>query len=214
MRRASGGTFDVSTKAYRSGATDPAVQQQAMKRGHFNGISDSCNTYVVIKIQNLQSATVSRPGSQPSWEQDYSFDLNDIQSGLLVQVWKSGWIRDSLLGNVWIPLPNIKYATDEGSGEWWTLYSEVITNGDEISGIKPTLHKILLDLFFAMPFDGMIENQEDLANDENEVSSDSSELCSSSQKYILSTIKNEIRNEDAVFTSSIAKERWSRAIQK
>lgn len=186
-----------------------------VKRGHFNGISDNCNTYVVIKIQSLQSSTVYRAGSEPCWEQDYSFDLNDIQSGLLVQVWKSGWIRDTLLGNVWIPLPKIRHATDEGSGEWWTLYSEVITNGDEISGISsPTLHEILLDLFFAVPFDGMMENHEDLTNGENEVSSDSAELFPSSQKYILSTIKKETRNEDAVFTSSLAKERWSRAIQK
>ncbi|XP_069838709.1 protein unc-13 homolog B-like isoform X2 [Dendropsophus ebraccatus] len=185
-----------------------------VKRGHFNGISDSCNTYVVLKVQNLQSSTVCRSGSEPCWEQDYSFDLNDTDSGLLVQAWKSGWIRDSLLGNVWIPLQEIKDATDEGSGEWWKLYSEVVTNGDEITGIKPTSHEILLDLFFAVPFDGMIEDQEDLTNDENEVSSDNSELCQSSQKYILSTIKKETRNEDAVFTSCIAKERWSRAIQK
>ncbi|XP_073424503.1 protein unc-13 homolog B-like [Dendrobates tinctorius] len=186
-----------------------------VKRGHFIGISANFNTYVVIKIQSLQSSTVSRPGSEPCWEQDYSFDLNDTQSGLLVQVWKCGWLRDSLLGNVWIPLEKIKHATNEGSGEWWTLYSEVLTNKDEISEIKsPTLHKILLDVFFAEPFDGMIEDQEDPTNDENEVSSDSAELCPSSQNYILSTIIKETRNEDAVFTSSIAKERWSRAIEK
>ncbi|KAM4037117.1 protein unc-13 homolog B-like isoform 2-T2 [Anomaloglossus baeobatrachus] len=183
-----------------------------VKRGNFIGIADSCNTYVVIKIQSLQSSTISRPGSEPCWEQDYSFDLNDALSGLLVQVWKCGWLRDSLLGNVWIPLQKIKHATDEGSGEWWTLYSEVIANSDEISGIKsPTLHKILLDLFFAEPYDGMMENQEDPTSDKDEVSS---ELSPSSQNYILSTIRKESRNEDAIFTSSIAKERWSRAIQK
>ncbi|XP_077119887.1 protein unc-13 homolog A-like [Ranitomeya variabilis] len=83
-----------------------------VKRGHFIGISANCNTYVVIKIQSLQSSTVSRPGNEPCWEQDYSFDLNDTQSGLLVQVWKCGWLRDSLLGNVWIPLQKIKHATN------------------------------------------------------------------------------------------------------
>ncbi|XP_063782184.1 phorbol ester/diacylglycerol-binding protein unc-13-like isoform X2 [Pseudophryne corroboree] len=185
-----------------------------VKKGHFNGISGNCNTYVIMKVQNLQSSTVPRPGSDPCWEQDYSFDLNDTESGLLVQVWKSSWLRDSILGSVWIPLQAIKHATDEGVGEWWKLYSEVITNGDEICGIKPTLHEILLDLFFAVPFGGMSENHDTTNGNEYCVTSDTVQVCHLSQNYILSTIKTESRNEDSIFTSSVAKERWSRAIQK
>ncbi|XP_073474854.1 protein unc-13 homolog B-like isoform X2 [Aquarana catesbeiana] len=134
-----------------------------VKRGRFNQFSGTASTYVIIKVHNLQSVTVPRPGSEPCWEQDYSFDLSDIQSGLLVQVWKSGWIWDSVLGNVWIPLQSIKHATDEGSGEWWTLHSEVETNGSEVCGIRsPTSHEILLDLFFAESYELQPHNCKEL----------------------------------------------------
>ncbi|XP_073474853.1 protein unc-13 homolog B-like isoform X1 [Aquarana catesbeiana] len=187
-----------------------------VKRGRFNQFSGTASTYVIIKVHNLQSVTVPRPGSEPCWEQDYSFDLSDIQSGLLVQVWKSGWIWDSVLGNVWIPLQSIKHATDEGSGEWWTLHSEVETNGSEVCGIRsPTSHEILLDLFFAESYDGTIEDQDTNHETEHYASSDRLEVCPSSQKFILSAIRNESRDEEnAVFTSNTAKERWSRVIQR
>ncbi|XP_075431842.1 protein unc-13 homolog A-like [Ascaphus truei] len=164
-----------------------------VKKGKFNGVADYSKTYVIIKVQNLKSGTIARPGNEPCWEQDYIFDINDLQCGLLVEVWKSGWLWDSVLGSVWIPLKTILHATDEGSGEWWTLYSEIITKGKEICCIKsPTLHEILLDLYFAMPLDGVIENQD--ANHEtdcNWTSSNNAEVSLSSQKYLLSTIKKE-----------------------
>ncbi|KAM4675942.1 protein unc-13 homolog B-like [Discoglossus pictus] len=124
-----------------------------VKRGHLSGLPGNINTYVIIKVQNLKSTTVSRAGNEPCWEQDYIFDINEIETDLLVEVWKSGWLRDSVLGSVWIPLQNVPHATDEGSGKWWPLCSGTIANNHDINDIRfQTLHEILLDLYFAVPF--------------------------------------------------------------
>ncbi|OCT89571.1 hypothetical protein XELAEV_18018192mg [Xenopus laevis] len=186
-----------------------------VKKGNFNGISDKSYTYVIIKIEKLKCTTASKPGQDPCWEQDYIFDIEDPQRGFLVEVWKSGWLRDSILGSIWIPLKTVKYAIDEGSGEWWTLYSEIIPNENETFRVQsPTTHEILLDAFFAVPFDGVTENQDFFPRNESLWTySDKAEVSTSSQN-ILSTIKKETRNEDVIFTSNVAKERWSRVIQK
>ncbi|MBN3296296.1 UN13A protein, partial [Amia calva] len=57
-----------------------------------------------------------------------------------------------LLGSVWIPLRSIGHATEEGPGEWWALNTNVFTDGSEICGAEnPTLHQILLEVFFESP---------------------------------------------------------------
>ncbi|XP_026504239.1 protein unc-13 homolog A-like [Terrapene carolina triunguis] len=113
--------------------------------------TDTFNTYVVLKVQNLKSTTINRKGSEPCWEQDFMFEISDVEKGIVVELWKKGLIWDKLLGTLWIPLTTVEYATDEGSGAWWILHSEVIKNGNEICGTKtPTRHEILLDVYFAI----------------------------------------------------------------
>uniref|UniRef100_A0A4W3GKT7 Unc-13 homolog C n=1 Tax=Callorhinchus milii TaxID=7868 RepID=A0A4W3GKT7_CALMI len=110
------------------------------------------NTYVTLKVQNLKSTTVTRRGNEPQWEQDYMFEISDLDKGLVVEVWDKGLIWDSLLGTAWIPLRTITYATEEGPGDWWILNSEVLVKNDEICGAEnPTLHEILLDIYFELP---------------------------------------------------------------
>uniref|UniRef100_A0A8C5M8T8 C2 domain-containing protein n=1 Tax=Leptobrachium leishanense TaxID=445787 RepID=A0A8C5M8T8_9ANUR len=187
-----------------------------VKRGHFQDFSDNSNTYVTIKVHNMKSSTVCRKGTEPCWEQDYMFDIGDLQSGLLVEVWKSSWFRDTIAGSVWIPLQKIKHATDEGPGEWWTLHSDVIPTGNEDGEIGSlTTHEILLDLFFAEAFDYSGDPQDADCNSEPHwPSSENSDNSALPPKYLLGAIKQASRNEEAVFTSSVAKERWNRAIQK
>ncbi|XP_039245971.1 protein unc-13 homolog A-like [Pipra filicauda] len=117
-------------------------------------MTDASKTYVVLKVQNLKSTTIDRRGSDPCWEQDFMFEICADGKGFLVELWKKGLLWDSILGVLWIPLATVEYATDEGPGSWWTLHSEVIKNGSEIQGTKtPTSHEILLDVYFALPFD-------------------------------------------------------------
>nr|XP_014343954.1 PREDICTED: protein unc-13 homolog B-like [Latimeria chalumnae] len=80
------------------------------------------------------------------------FEISDLERGLIVELWNKGIIWDTLLGTVWIPLKTIQHSTEEGPGMWWTLYSEVVMNGNEICGVqKPTLHEILLDVYYELP---------------------------------------------------------------
>uniref|UniRef100_A0A3B5BHH4 C2 domain-containing protein n=1 Tax=Stegastes partitus TaxID=144197 RepID=A0A3B5BHH4_9TELE len=112
------------------------------------------NTYVTLKVQNVKSTTITVRGDQPCWEQDFMFEINRLDLGLIVEVWNKGLIWDTMLGTAWIPLKSIPQSSEEGSGEWIFLDAEVLMKEDEICGTKnPTPHRVLLDTRFELPFD-------------------------------------------------------------
>ncbi|XP_053898596.1 protein unc-13 homolog A-like [Malaclemys terrapin pileata] len=187
-----------------------------VKKGRLNGAADTFNTYVVLKVQNLKSTTINRKGSEPCWEQDFMFEISDVEKGFVVELWKKGLIWDKLLGTLWIPLTTVEYATDEGSGAWWILHSEVIKNGNEICGTKtPTRHEILLDVYFAILNDSDCRSYYRRASLQGACHSHQ-DTCSSlsPMKSALSMQEKELSNKDQVYISSLAKARWTRAIQK
>ncbi|MGH0131549.1 UNVERIFIED_CONTAM: hypothetical protein FKN15_025522 [Acipenser sinensis] len=117
-----------------------------------HGPADKFNSYVILKVQNLKSTTITKRGSQPCWEQDFMFEISDLERGLTVEVWDKGFIWDTLLGTVWIPLKTVERAAAEGPGEWRILNSDVLMNEGEICGAdNPTLHEILLDIYYELP---------------------------------------------------------------
>ncbi|MGH0123674.1 UNVERIFIED_CONTAM: hypothetical protein FKN15_028905 [Acipenser sinensis] len=124
----------------------------AVKRAMLHGPADKFNIYVILKVQNLKSTTITKRGSQPCWEQDFMFEISDLERGLTVEVWDKGLIWDTLLGTVWIPLKTVERAAAEGLGEWRILNSDVLMNEGEICGAdNPTLHEILLDIYYELP---------------------------------------------------------------
>ncbi|XP_055474725.1 protein unc-13 homolog A isoform X2 [Psammomys obesus] len=117
-------------------------------------VGEKFNTYVTLKVQNVKSTTIAVRGSQPSWEQDFMFEINRLDLGLTVEVWNKGLIWDTMVGTVWIPLRTIRQSNEEGPGEWLTLDSQAIMADSEICGTKdPTFHRILLDAHFELPLD-------------------------------------------------------------
>ncbi|KAM7328453.1 hypothetical protein ACRRTK_012545 [Alexandromys fortis] len=125
-----------------------------VKKAKFDGAQEKFNTYVTLKVQNVKSTTIAVRGSQPSWEQDFMFEINRLDLGLTVEVWNKGLIWDTMVGTVWIPLRTIRQSNEEGPGEWLTLDSQAIMADSEICGTKdPTFHRILLDVHFELPLD-------------------------------------------------------------
>ncbi|XP_047229241.1 protein unc-13 homolog B-like [Girardinichthys multiradiatus] len=125
-----------------------------VKKAKLRGPPDKFNTYVTLKVQNVKSTTITVRGDQPCWEQDFMFEINRLDLGLIVEVWNKGLIWDTMVGTAWIPLKNIRQSEEEGSGEWIFLDAEVLMKADEIYGTKnPTPHRVLLDTRFELPFD-------------------------------------------------------------
>ncbi|XP_032069103.1 protein unc-13 homolog B-like isoform X2 [Thamnophis elegans] len=125
-----------------------------VKKAKLQGPPDKFNTYVTLKVQNVKSTTVAVRGAQPSWEQDFLFEISRLDLGLIVEVWNKGLIWDTMVGTAWIALESVRQSDEEGPGEWSTLEAEVLMNGQEVCGTKnPTPHRILLDTRFELPFD-------------------------------------------------------------
>ncbi|KAK0084890.1 hypothetical protein PV325_006190 [Microctonus aethiopoides] len=104
-------------------------------------------------------------------------ETNDINTGLLVEVWSKGMLWDRALGYHYIPLPSVVYAnefvqferhyfriiilfncstsfTDEdGCGQWVSLDSELEMRESVVVGTKcPTGHHLLIACRFEQPF--------------------------------------------------------------
>ncbi|KAF0034323.1 hypothetical protein F2P81_014389 [Scophthalmus maximus] len=115
---------------------------------------DKFNAYVTLKVQNVKSTTITVRGDQPCWEQDFMFEINHLESGLVVELWNKGLIWDTMIGTTLIPLDAIHQSDEEGPGEWTSLDSEVLMREDEVCGTaNPTPHQVLLDTRFELPFD-------------------------------------------------------------
>uniref|UniRef100_A0A8C4EFJ9 Unc-13 homolog Ba (C. elegans) n=1 Tax=Dicentrarchus labrax TaxID=13489 RepID=A0A8C4EFJ9_DICLA len=115
---------------------------------------DKFNAYVTLKVQNVKSTTITVRGDQPCWEQDFMFEINHLESGLVVELWNKGLIWDTMIGTALIPLDTIRQSDEEGPGKWTSLDSEVLMREDEICGTtNPTPHQVLLDTRFELPFD-------------------------------------------------------------
>ncbi|XP_056288807.1 uncharacterized protein LOC130205452 isoform X6 [Pseudoliparis swirei] len=125
-----------------------------VKKAKLHGPPDKFNAYVTLKVQNVKSTTITVRGDQPCWEQDFMFEINRLDLGLIVEVWNKGLIWDTIVGMAWIPLNSIPQSEEEGSGDWICLDAEVLMKADEIYGTKnPTPHRLLLDTRFELPFD-------------------------------------------------------------
>ncbi|CAG9853810.1 unnamed protein product [Phyllotreta striolata] len=126
-----------------------------VKKARYVGIqAQQFNTYVTLKLQNVKSTTVTVKGATPCWEQDFLFETNNLDTGLLIEVWSKGMIWDRAIGYHWIPLQTIQYSNEEGNGQWRSLEAELVMRDGEVIGTKmPTGHSLLLDCRFELPFD-------------------------------------------------------------
>ncbi|XP_039659966.1 uncharacterized protein LOC120561066 [Perca fluviatilis] len=125
-----------------------------VKKAKLHGPPDKFNAYVTLKVQNVKSTTITVRGGQPCWEQDFMFEINHLESGLVLELWNKGLIWDTMIGTALIPLDTIRQSDEEGPGEWTSLDSEVLMREDEICGTSnPTPHQVLLDTRFELPFD-------------------------------------------------------------
>ncbi|XP_051278381.1 protein unc-13 homolog B-like isoform X6 [Dicentrarchus labrax] len=125
-----------------------------VKKAKLHGPPDKFNAYVTLKVQNVKSTTITVRGDQPCWEQDFMFEINHLESGLVVELWNKGLIWDTMIGTALIPLDTIRQSDEEGPGKWTSLDSEVLMREDEICGTtNPTPHQVLLDTRFELPFD-------------------------------------------------------------
>ncbi|XP_071611251.1 protein unc-13 homolog A-like [Heliangelus exortis] len=192
-----------------------------VKKGRLNKAADAFETYVVLKVQNLKSTTIDRRGREPCWEQDFMFEICADGKGFIIELWKKGLLWDSILGVLWIPLATVEHATDEGPGSWWRLHSEVIKNGSEIQGTKtPTSHEILLDVYFALPFD--THTNSDCRGWHTGTTHQGSRCSHQDTYYSLSAMESSLsmqenklrRNKEQAGESSFVKARWAWAIQK
>ncbi|XP_021262868.1 protein unc-13 homolog A-like isoform X2 [Numida meleagris] len=192
----------------------------SLKKGRLDKTAEAFDTYVVLKVQNLKGTTIKRRGSEPCWEQDFMFEIGADEKGFTVELWKKGLLWDGILGILWIPLSSVEHATDEGPGAWWTLHSEVIKNGIEIQGTRtPTSHELLLDVYFAIPFDMHEDldyrgcNKEMLLQGTKHSHKDECDNLSSVESG-LHIQENKLRKNKYQTGSNFAQAIWARAIQK
>ncbi|KAL3086839.1 hypothetical protein niasHS_008464 [Heterodera schachtii] len=76
------------------------------------------HAYVTLKLQNVKSTTIAVKGNQPQWEQEFVFETDQLDQGLVLELWNKGVLWDKLLGVHFLPLRQIGYAQVAGPGRW------------------------------------------------------------------------------------------------
>ncbi|XP_043203457.1 protein unc-13 homolog A-like [Amphibalanus amphitrite] len=134
-----------------------------VKRAKYHGPqANQLSTYVTLKLQHVKSTTVTVKGAEPCWEQDFLFETEQMDTGLLVEVWSKGLLWDKALGYRWLPLTDIQYSNEEGQGQWLALHLEPVVNasGEVVGTRNPTGDDVLLDCRFEVPFAGVSEDSD------------------------------------------------------
>ncbi|XP_064474619.1 protein unc-13 homolog B-like isoform X4 [Ornithodoros turicata] len=176
-----------------------------VRGARYEGTAGQYNTYVHLKLQNVKSTTVAVKGNNPSWEQDFIFETNRMDMGLVIEVWNKGMLWDKLMGCQWLPLVGIQYSTEVGEGEWLSLDSELIMADGEVKGTKnPTGHSILVEAHFELPYDLQDDAPEFVEKFEMLNSIMDQEITSyrEQQKRPLHTLNSGI-SEDSDYTSDV-----------
>ncbi|XP_023290333.1 probable serine/threonine-protein kinase kinX [Orussus abietinus] len=178
-----------------------------VKKARFVGVqAQQFNTYVTLKLQNVKSTTVTVKGANPCWEQDFLFETNDVNTGLLVEVWSKGMIWDRALGYHYIPLPKVPYSNEEGCGQWVSLDSELEMRGGEVVGTKsPSGHMLLIDCRFELPFDPENTEAADLQRKLEMLNNtmDQEARAEQARRQILYNIGHSGYSEDSDYTSDL-----------
>lgn len=137
-------------RGQRAKATEgPRFQQIKRKQT----IAEEFHSYIVVKLMNVKSTTIAVRGANPSWEQEFIFETNRLDQGLILELWNKGVLWDKLLGVHFMPLHQVQYAVGAGVGRWVQVDQEIETrNGQTIGTCKPTDHSLLVDVRFELPF--------------------------------------------------------------
>ncbi|CAF3279045.1 unnamed protein product [Rotaria socialis] len=121
---------------------------------------NECYSYVVLKIDNVKSTTTVVTGSQPSWEQEFYFDIPDCSAGLQIELWERGQLWDKLLGLSHLRLDRydnqlINTGLSSAHERWLTLDAELILNrqGQIARTCHPTGHSLLIRTYVELPSD-------------------------------------------------------------
>ncbi|XP_050429700.1 protein unc-13 homolog B isoform X4 [Adelges cooleyi] len=111
------------------------------------------STYATLKLQNVKCTTVTVKGANPCWQQDFLFETNDVNTGLLVEVWRRGFLLDYAIGYHMVSLPTVRYSNEDGDGDWVSLDAELEMSDGVVCGTRcPTGHFLLIDARFELPF--------------------------------------------------------------
>ncbi|KAK0427334.1 hypothetical protein QR680_010173 [Steinernema hermaphroditum] len=134
-----------------------------IKKARLQGSVDEFHAYVTVKLQNVKSTTIAVRGTQPAWEQEFIFETNRLDEGLLLELWTKGVLWDKLLGVHLMPLSSVQYHARAGAGRWLQIDSELETrNGKTVGTARPTGHALLVDARFELPFDAQTGDAEEL----------------------------------------------------
>uniref|UniRef100_A0A5S6Q862 Phorbol ester/diacylglycerol-binding protein unc-13 n=1 Tax=Trichuris muris TaxID=70415 RepID=A0A5S6Q862_TRIMR len=176
-----------------------------VKKALLHGSDDELHTYVTLKLQNVKSTTVSVKGKEPCWEQEFIFETERLDLGLIIELWNRGVLWDKMTGVYFMPLSSVHYSNMVGPGKWLPLFAELETKNGEVVGHRgPTGHQLLADVRFELPLEFDSEEAKILQDKLEALNQMDEEIACAQLQMKRSQFNRSGVSEDSDYTSDIS----------
>lgn len=112
-------------------------------------------TYISVQIEDQIIKTPIVRGKDPVWHQSFVFNVKNINNIACIKLMQDGFIFDTVVGLINIPLVEVCFSNKPGKGRWCPFCVENTST--------PTGHELLFDARFELPNELSQAEEDELA---------------------------------------------------
>ncbi|VDN97855.1 unnamed protein product [Rodentolepis nana] len=123
-----------------------------VKEARLQGFNSPVSVIVALDINGAKSFTRTLRGSNPIWNEEFSYELDSLKGGILLEVQLKGFLRRRTIGAYYVPIKKVRQSTSiSRHPSWVALGAEVkLRNGKIVGTQGPTKNFLFLDIWLEL----------------------------------------------------------------
>ncbi|VDM18593.1 unnamed protein product [Hydatigera taeniaeformis] len=136
----------------------------AVKEARLQGFNNSVAVLVALDVNGAKSFTRTLTGCNPIWNEEFSYELDNVEGGILLEVQLKGFLRRRTIGAFYVPIKKVRQGVAASRHpSWVALGAEVkLRNGKIVGTQGPTKNFLFLDIW--LTFDKGVPTTPRIAN--------------------------------------------------
>ncbi|EUB60851.1 Phorbol ester/diacylglycerol-binding protein unc-13 [Echinococcus granulosus] len=88
-----------------------------VKEARLQGFSSSVAVLVALDVNGAKSFTRTLTGCNPIWNEEFSYELDSVDGGVLLEVQLKGFLRRQTIGAFYVPIKKVRQGAAAVSGD-------------------------------------------------------------------------------------------------